>query len=289
MKLRTPSLLALTAAVGFAAAVGLGGRGADPTASVGSIATIAIAPGSFTFRLPGEYLRSNRPVDAPLFEMDVRAGFEIMKYQVSAADYARCVVDGACQAAEGRASMPDTMPVTGVNYRDATAYAVWLSEATGESWRLPTDAEWAFAAAERFPDEALGLLDDGTNPATRWLARYRSDAGKAAPDPEPKPLGFFGVNSKGLADVAGNVWDWTTTCYAHASLNADGSIAESTENCGVRVVGGRHRGYMSYFIRDGKSGGCAAGMAPHNLGIRLVRDKPSPIARLRSLLNWTAS
>lgn len=289
MKLKTPSLLALTAAVALAAAIGFGGGRADPTMRVGPIDMIALAPGSFTFRLPGEYLRSDRPVDAPVLGMEFRAGFEIMKYQVSTADYAHCVADGACAAAEGSASAAGTRPVTGVNYRDATAYAAWLSDTTGQSWRLPTDAEWAFAAAERFPDEALGLQDDGTNPATRWLARYRSEAGNAAPDPEPKPRGYYGVNSRGLADVAGNVWDWTTTCYVHASLDTDGSIAESTENCGVRVVGGRHRGYMSYFIRDGKSGGCAAGMAPHNLGIRLVRDKTSLIARLRSLLAVMAS
>jgi hypothetical protein len=40
---------------------------------------------------------------------------------------------------------------------------------------------------------------------------------------------------------------------------------------------------MSYFIRDGKSGGCAAGMAPDNLGIRLVREPDSLLARLRKL------
>ena len=44
------------------------------------------------------------------------------------------------------------------------------------------------------------------------------------------------------------------------------------ENCGVHVVAGFHRTYMSNFIRDGKSGGCAIGLPPDNLGFRLVRE-----------------
>jgi formylglycine-generating enzyme required for sulfatase activity len=73
-------------------------------------------------------------------------------------------------------------------------------------------------------------------------------------------------------DLSGNVWEWTSTCYVRATLAADGSIRRSIDNCGVHVVEGRHRTYMSNFIRDGKSGGCAAGTPPDNLGFRLVRD-----------------
>ncbi len=46
-------------------------------------------------------------------------------------------------------------------------------------------------------------------------------------------------------------------------------------NCGVRVVEGAHRSYMTDFIRDPRSGGCAAGVPPANLGFRLVAE-PSP-------------
>jgi hypothetical protein len=48
-----------------------------------------------------------------------------------------------------------------------------------------------------------------------------------------------------------------------------------TENCGVRVIEGRHRSYMTEFIRDPKSGGCAVGTPPDNLGFRLVREEPA--------------
>jgi formylglycine-generating enzyme required for sulfatase activity len=244
---------------------------------------VMVASGAFEFRLSGEYLKAGRPVDAPKRTVTFRRGFHIMKDEVSAADYAACAADGACEAAEG-GSASATLPVTGVSYRDATAYAAWLSAKTGETWRLPTDEEWAFAAAERRRDDALGLAEDASNPAARWLARYRAEASSSDKrDTELKPLGHFGTNSNGLSDVAGNVWEWTSTCYVRATMSENGKVAHSTDNCGVRVVAGRHRGYMSTFLRDGRSGGCAAGLAPDNLGFRLVREAPSLISRLRGM------
>lgn len=282
MRLMIPAMVAAaTAATALAiATVPQAGKGQ----AASPVATVAVNPGSFDFRLPGEYLKADWPVDAPKQKVSFRRGFDMMKYQVSFGDYSACVDDGACEAPDGMRQLAET-PVTGVSYRDATAYAAWLSKKTGESWRLPTDEEWAFAAAERLQDDALGLPQDTANPAARWLARYAAEAGTEARDAEPKPRGHFGENSKGLADVAGNVWDWTTTCYRRATVDARGKITRSTENCGVRVLGGRHRSYMSHFIRDGKSGGCAAGLAPDNLGIRLIRDRPTFVSAVRQL--WT--
>lgn len=280
MRLMVPAALAATVAA--LAISGPAMRHPKPAGNP-TIETVSVAPGSFDFRLPGEYLQANRPADAPKHATTFRRSFEIMKYQVSMADYADCVAEKVCEAPEGGHAASRDLPVTGVSYRDASAYAVWLSARTGEIWRLPTDAEWAFAAAERVRDEALDLPKDMENPAARWLARYRAEAGAATRDAEPKPLGYFGPNSKGLEDVAGNVWEWTTTCYVRATMGKDGRIAHRTENCGVRVVGGRHRGYMSTFIRDGRSGGCAAGLAPDNLGFRLVHEKPSLASYVRGL------
>ena len=51
-------------------------------------------------------------------------------------------------------------------------------------------------------------------------------------------------------------------------------------NCGVRVVEGQHRAYVTDFIRDARAGGCAAGVPPSNLGFRLVREPPKAWAGL---------
>lgn len=290
MKIRISAAVAAVAALSAAALLIPPADTPAPSGRPGVLApieTVAVAPGRFEYHVPGEFRRSGRVVEGPAVERQFRRGVEIMKYQVSVAEYAACVADGACQPADTRAG--GDAPVTGVSWRDAVAYAAWLSRRTGEVWRLPSDEEWAFAAAERFGPEANGIVedDDGANPAARWLAAYRYRADPRERDMQPKPRGHYGVNSNGLADLSGNVWEWTDTCYVRNRVDAAGRLAESTINCGVRVVGGQHRGYMSNFLRDGKSGGCAAGMAPpDNLGFRLVRE-PTPaigVALLRRLV-----
>ena len=237
--------------------------------------TAILEPGTFDHSRPGEFLKANHPVKAPVVHETIAAPLEIMKYQVSVWEYARCVADGACKAADPR--KVGDVPVTGVSHIDAEAYASWLSERTGETWRLPTDVEWAYAAAERFRGDIEANANDPNNPAQRWLDQYRAESSlERAPDPEPRAQGAFGFNSKGLADIAGNVWEWTSTCYVHTTIvGDDAETGSSIDNCGVHAVEGFHRTYMSNFIRDGKSGGCAVGTPPDNLGFRLIRERSS--------------
>jgi formylglycine-generating enzyme required for sulfatase activity len=92
----------------------------------------------------------------------------------------------------------------------------------------------------------------------------------------PQPIGTFGRNSNGLLDVGGNVWEWTESCFVRARLDGE-AVHVTNTNCGVRVVEGAHRTYMTDFIRDPRSGGCAAGVPPANLGFRLVAEDRSPV------------
>lgn len=236
--------------------------------------TVAIAPRAIAYRAAGEYLRGAASVDAPLIDVSFAGPLHIMKYQVSVADYERCVDAGVCLPQDVRNISSRSVPVTGVSFDDARRYASWLSETTGQVWRLPTDDEWVLAAGSKFDDDALGLGDDASNPAKRWIAQYQREAERDVEnDGDPKPPGFYGQNEYGLWDLSGNVWEWTSSCYVRANVSADGTIEKVlTTNCGVRVVEGRHRSYMTDFVRDAKSGGCAVGTPPDNLGIRLVRD-----------------
>jgi formylglycine-generating enzyme required for sulfatase activity len=71
--------------------------------------------------------------------------------------------------------------------------------------------------------------------------------------------------------MAGNVWEWTNTCYTRNALDAHGGVVATTANCGIRVVEGRHRTYMSDSFAM-RAGGCSIGTPPRNLGFRIVRD-----------------
>ena len=160
--------------------------------------------------------------------------------------------------------------MVGVSWRDATAYAEWMTNKTGVPHRLPTDEEWVFAAGEKASDEALPLADP-LDPAQAWIARYDAETNRARPGAlDPQPVGTFGRNANGLDDIGGNVWEWTNTCFLRMTLEPAGASRVTNTNCGVRVVQGAHRTYMTDFIRDPRTGGCAAGVPPANLGFRLV-------------------
>jgi formylglycine-generating enzyme required for sulfatase activity len=244
---------------------------------------VALAPASFDYRPAGDFSRGGRPVASPLREVRLMGGAAIMKNQVTAAEYARCMADGGCPRVTLPAGSLD-VPVVGVSWHDANAYATWISRRTGITYRLPTDEEWTFAAAEKARDESLPLIDPA-DPAPAWIARYDTEAARGRPSiMKPQPSGSFGINSKGLADIGGNVWEWTNSCFLRVSLDAGAERITNT-NCGVRVVEGAHRTYMTDFIRDPKSGGCALGVPPTNLGFRLVVEgRATPMTSLREAI-----
>lgn len=246
--------------------------------------TIRIERASVSYRIPGEYLDGGLPVNAPLLRINVDRSFDIMKRQVTRGEYTRCVAAGACKRLDGNGA-PD-LPATAVSWDDATAYALWLSQQTGQIWRLPTDREWALAAGSRYRDDVYTEVSDPANPSRRWLAIYDAETERQQKiDAEVGPIGSFGTNEHGLQDLAGNVWEWTDTCYVRYRNIESGRTTE-IENCGVRIAQGRHRAYMSSFFRDPKAGACSVGVPPAHLGIRLVRDTARPLDRLKNWLSW---
>ena len=277
--------LAVLAAAGFAAPLAMTAHLPVEVDQPGGDrpALVELQPGTARYRQAGDFTRAGKPAEAPLTMVRIAQPFDIMRHQVSGADYQRCVDDGACRRPSPGAAIAADRPAVQVSWRDADAYAAWLSRRTGETYRLPTDEEWAYAAGSRYQDDGLPVEDD---PARRWLARYEREASlkEARSDSEVRPFGAFGANEHGLFDLGGTVWEWTNTCFVRTALGAAGEAAAVTVNCGVRVVEGQHRSYVTDFIRDARAGGCAAGVPPSHLGFRLVREPKSWMRRMISRL-----
>jgi len=248
-----------------------------------SVEAVEVAPRAFVYRMAGDFSQDGRSVDAPLVTIARISALHIMRRQVTTAEYDRCVAAAKCMSRSSLGSSDPHLPVVQVSWDDATAYANWLSAKTGETWRLPTDEEWVFAAGSRFHDDALLVAASG-DPSARWLARYEMESERKTLDQRPRPIGAFGSNEYGLLDLSGNVWEWTNSCFIRQSLDAAGKPAgASSANCGVRIVEGEHRTYVTDFIRDASAGGCAVGQPPSNLGFRLVRED-NAVATIASML-----
>lgn len=235
-----------------------------------------IPPASVEYYTTAESLRNGMPVVPARMQSTLERPLHVMKRLVSQAEYAQCVQEEGCRPLHKsqRDDVSPDLPVVGVSWDDATAYARWYSQKTGQSYRLPTYAEWVHVAGEAFREDQRLDLYNPDNPAQRWLADYALEAQrKSAGDPFPKPLGSFGTNAAGVQDIGGNVWEWTDTCHVRRYVDENGeSILPPTENCGIRVVAGSHHSLITDFMRDPKAGACSVGIPPANLGIRLVRE-----------------
>jgi formylglycine-generating enzyme required for sulfatase activity len=275
--------LVLACAAGLAGPLAMaplvGGIATEPVGPAGAPVVIELAPRNFTYRPAGDFTRAGHPATPSLLTTRLERPLAIMKHQVSAADYQACVEDRACRPLQSDVAVALDRPAVQVSWHDATAYAAWLSRRTGDTYRLPSDVEWAFAAGSRLGDDGLAI--DADDPSRRWIARYERETATEA-DSATRSFGAFGANENGVADLAGNVWEWTSTCFGRSELDEAGAIIRTRPNCGVRLAEGAHRAYVTDFIRDAHAGGCATGVPPANLGFRLVREPRAWMSRIAS-------
>ncbi len=175
-------------------------------------------------------------------------------------------------------------PVTCVSWSGAVAYTTWLSGNTGKSYRLPSEAEWEYAArggttAARYWADGLG---DACRHANVGDRRLKEALGVPWPVDEcddghvfTAPVGSFPANPFGLHDMLGNVWEWVSDCRTENYLMApdDGRPAE-VGNCAQRGRRGGSWSSIAANVRSGNRHWGAADKRNGTIGFRVVREAP---------------
>ncbi len=157
------------------------------------IETVIVPSQPFKYRRSGQYQLHNVQVVAPMVEVTPSNPVEIMKYGVTARDFGLCIKAGACRHAKRSQSDVQNAPATGISFYDAQDYAQWLTDKTGEVWRLPTDMEWAHAAGTQFVDDVVDGERNENDPSALWLNAYTKNAElREAADPIVKAQAFTG-------------------------------------------------------------------------------------------------
>jgi formylglycine-generating enzyme required for sulfatase activity/class 3 adenylate cyclase len=216
--------------------------------------------------LPGDTFTmgsNDDPTEQPVLRVTVPR-FALGRRPVTVGEWKRCVAAKAC-AYEPNGD--DEMPVHNLSWNDAQEYVAWLSRVTGSRYRLPTEAEWEYAARG--------------GKTTRYWWGNQLVAGKAnckgcseASDlRQPMKAGSFEPNPFGLYDMAGGVTQWVSDCWHknHRGAPTDGSSRDAPY-CRERVLRGGSGRHGPDYSRASSRDRYDAGVRYPTHGLRVARS-----------------
>ena len=202
-------------------------------------------------------------LEKPVHQVTVGAPFALSVHEVTFEDYDRFTYPNKV-ADEGWGR--ERRPVINVSWNDAQDYVEWLSAQTGAEYRLPSDAEWEYAARAGSTTTFSWGDEIGTNRAN-CFADFCGDRWK-----NTAPAGSFRPNGFGLYDMHGNVWEWVADCWndSYAGAPSDGG-AWQQGNCSERVVRGGSWGYFPRLLRAANRLRFPTGLRNFLSGFRVAR------------------
>ena len=247
----------MAAPAGAGAAGPAAGRGAAPGADVRGVQRVqpkarerlpfepemVVIPGG-SFRMGCVSGRDCSDDEQPVHEVRVES-FELGKYEVTFEEYDRFTAATGRDRADDEGWGRGRRPVINVSWEDAVAYTRWLSQQTGQRYRLPSEAEWEYAARAGTATVYSWGNEVGIN-----RANCNGGCGSRWDDQQTAPVGSFAPNGWGLHDMHGNVWEWVQDCYgSYRGAPTDGS-AWQQENCPQRVLRGGSWGSDPRYLRS---------------------------------------
>lgn len=227
----------------------------------------------------GDSAGDGDPNERPVHQSCVN-DFFIGRYEVTNDQFKKFMPQHNSGHSEGLSLDEEKQPVVNISWEDAGAFAKWLSQKSGQTYRLPTEAEWEFAARSgvkesRYwgnnPDEACQHANVADLTAKKqhpkWTTFFCDDGYTVS-----APVGSFTANGYGLNDMLGNVWEWCEDVYnseAYAKLPKDNPVYKGSGEYRVMRGGGWSNGPLG--IRSSHRVGLSPDFGHHALGFRLVK------------------
>jgi formylglycine-generating enzyme required for sulfatase activity len=210
---------------------------------------------------PGEDGRGRD--EAPAREVRIAKPFAISVFEVTLSEWAACELDGVCRKRPNwsKDNPNPLIPATHLSYEDAQAFVTWLSQRSGRTYRLPTEEEWEYAAragtttAFQFGDEispSLANYDHSARYKGSPVSPYRG---------YPEAVTGYPPNAFGLAQMEGNVWEWTSGC-----------VSGSAETCKARALRGGSFQSAPGELRLANRFALPADKVRSDVGLRVARD-----------------
>jgi len=183
----------------------------------------------------------------------------------------------------GWATSRDNEPVVCISWVDAQAYVRWLDQHSGvKGWRLPTEAEWEYAARAGTTTRRPWADDDNACDHANGTDRTKGPKGRAWSEPHPcsdrywfvAPVGTYRPNAWGLHDMLGNAWEWVQDCLLpYGNAPRDGS-ANDAGDCRHRVVRGGAWDEPPSVLRSAERYAQGSANRNNNIGFRVARTLP---------------
>ncbi len=165
-------------------------------------------------------------------------------------------------------SQTDNSPVTCISWNDAIAYTKWLSKQTGEKYRLPTEAEWEYAARAKTKTKYWWGNEIDKNNANC------NECGSKWGGKKTAPVGSFACNEFKLCDVIGNLWELTCSQYTDKYTGNEKQCLKKIHHNSSKeiILRGGSWGSKPEFVRSANRNSYKPNVSSNTTGFRLVRE-----------------
>ncbi|WP_417789422.1 formylglycine-generating enzyme family protein [Terasakiella pusilla] len=220
---------------------------------------------------PGSYVRGDADsykYERPAQKVTIDYPFALGKYEVTFEEWEACVQDKACKATpDDHGWGKGRYPIINVTFQDIQDYLDWLSQKTGQTYRLPSETEWEYAARAGTTTDYWWGDDVGVNNANcRNCGSKWSGIGSA-------PVGSFNANPWGFHDMNGNAWDWVADCWTpHYALAPTDGSPRLDGDCKHRVTRGGSWYYFPKLSRSAYRYKNHVDIFSYNISFRVLRE-----------------